>query len=200
MSTNAGKCKFDFDNSQEASVKSKRKLPIYYNRIRKWWEGISWLITSYLSLKMRCVTKKIKHIVFIKVTRGHIDFMKQKELFTQKKKKFNAPKIALVHQYGRRFRSWSHNVACHDVMWRQSNKNHVGHFYPVERRYMDRRRRALWLGRSHHFFHTYVVSNNHQTSPTNTHLLVDSTANFPIEIIWRTYDASKLAKLFISWT
>ena len=35
---------------------------------------------------MRCVTKKIKHVVFTKVTRGQIDFMKQKELFTQKKK------------------------------------------------------------------------------------------------------------------
>ena len=64
---------------------------------------------------MRCVTKKIKHIVFTKVTMGQIDFMNQKELFTQKKK-FNAPMIALVHQYGRRVRSWSHNVACHDLM------------------------------------------------------------------------------------
>ena len=35
---------------------------------------------------MRCVTKKIKHIVFTKVTMGQIDFMNQKELFTQKKK------------------------------------------------------------------------------------------------------------------
>ena len=44
---------------------------------------------------MRCVTKKIKHIVFTKVTMGQIDFMNQKELFPQKKK-FNAPMIALV--------------------------------------------------------------------------------------------------------
>ena len=170
-------------------VKSKRKLPIYYNRISKWWEGFSLLTTSYLSLKMRRVLKKIKHINYTKVTMGHIDFMKQKELFTQKKK-FNAPKIALVHQYGRRFRSWSHNVACHDVMWRQSNKNHVSHFYTLEGRYMDRRRRGLWLGRSQQLVYTHVFSNNNQTSPTNTQLLVDSTANFPIELIWRTYDAS----------
>jgi len=58
--------------------------------------------------------------------------------------------------------------------------------------FMDGRRRALWLGRSKQLVYSHVVSNNHQTSPTNTQLLVDSTANyyFPIELIWRIYDAS----------
>ena len=44
---------------------------------------------------MRCVTKKIKHIVFTKVTMGQIDFTNQKELFAQKKKKNSTPRRLL---------------------------------------------------------------------------------------------------------
>ena len=53
---------------------------------------------------------------FHKGNHGPNRFHESKGTIYSKKKKFNAPMIALVHQYGRRVRSWSHNVACHDVM------------------------------------------------------------------------------------
>lgn len=147
----------------------------------------------FIALKWHVLASK--HMVFTHKTSGHINFMKQKELFELKKKKkieFNSAMISLVHQHGRRFLyfgpsiwpPWRHmkaiyTTSCEDNLLETIltlfiqlyiKNESCGGERSFKGCYMDGRWRGLWFGRNNLFILAWspITTNPCSASPTNT--------------------------------